>query len=1330
MTSLNLKKTLLAGTAIIAVSSFAGVAQAQTAASTLSGDPAIIDNGTTNANIGIAANNAAVDIDDDSDITVANGGSIGNTDTGAAASAIDITTNGGTENLVILVQTGGTISNDGTAASTIQSVAGSDVATLGITVEGALTNTSNNDAIDTAGVDPTAATTVSVNAGGVITGNVNLGVAGTTVQTVNVADTGSITGNVTLGAGDDIVTISGTGAGNVGGNIVGAAGNDTVTISNSSATLGGTINLGTDGSDTVNVNVGDGNTLTLIGANVVTADEIVVQSGTLDIDAGDVSNSTALTLGVNASSNAATVRVDRDSAVTGITVDEAAGSTGTSTLNVDTTSGNVAGFGAIGGNNGLDVISVTGGANAFVVSANATATTINIADDSELELDAGDVDANIVGTAGVNTLNIDGGNFLNGAANTALLDAGADAVDIAGGTVGGTTLDLGADGDTLTVSGGSLNTTTVNLGAGTDTIALSGGTIGDAGTDSLDGGDGTDTINVTGSAAIGSAISNIEDIDVSGTSTLTLTGGIAGTATLDYDTATDNAVVLNGTGETFAFGAVTGLAGADTLTLTDGTFTATSVDLGAGANVINVTAGQFGASANDITVATGADGDTLNVDAGTVNSNFNLGDGSNIVDLEGATIAGNITLGTGSDTVTLNGTTLNGTLDMGNAEAITIDGGTVNINNTITNVSDIDVDATATVNLNVGASGSYAGTITGGTGGDQTVVLQTGTYTGAVDLDDDADALTVNAGATFDAAYTGGTGADTIVVNSDLGDNATFDDAGGTGSSITLNETQTLAATNDIDGFGLNIANNATVTVNTTDGLGHSTALDFLDIAAGSTLIANTNVNALTGLLTNDGTIRIVGASQVSADAYAGGAGSWIEFEIGAGNTSGKVIVTNGNAADFSNTSIALLGAINIGATYDNVIEGVEVTTADFANDPDTYLYNIEFSGDGANTDAAVTANNSVSDGLANDGNLAGGDEIVSLIGTGAVDEDLQTYLDSVAGASTGEAFNNLVEAGLPAVEGGAFLAAVDVSQQTNQIVDGQLASLRGYGNASGASSGDLNAKNVRAWTQVFGSTGEQDDRDGVQGFEVDSFGVSFGADAEVAQDVRAGIAVSYAQTEVDSDDASSTETEIDTYAVSLYGEYELDQATYVNGQIGYAFAQNDVTRVSPSVRSFDYDSHTFTVAAEAGRNYDLGHNVNIVPRVGLSYLYYTADEFTDPVAGGVSTEYDDMNRLEGIVGFDLQRSVQYSDGSSLTPYVSAEFGYDFIGDEVESAGSFVEGNAFATDGFEAQDERLTLGTGVNFLSADAWEFRADYEYEFRDDFDSHSGRVRAAYNF
>lgn len=491
------------------------------------------------------------------------------------------------------------------------------------------------------------------------------------------------------------------------------------------------------------------------------------------------------------------------------------------------------------------------------------------------------------------------------------------------------------------------------------------------------------------------------------------------------------------------------------------------------------------------------------------------------------------------------------------------------------------------------------------------------------------------------------------------------------------------------------------------------------------------NANVQTAVsVTNNGTTTLKDGVTVTTPAVAAGtAGTLVvgTSSTGGVNSSAQINVTGGAASDFSNQTISFSGAVDTTARLEQFIIGENVLTAGTAGVTDTYLYDFELVADGADTDVTIAQLNTLTSALASGGNTGAVAAVKTVLTSGSTHAGLQSAVDSINSATTSTEVNNLVESILPSVDGGGFSVATNVASQNNSMVQDRLASLRGYGE-NGMAAGDA-SNDKRMWGQFFGAAGEQDDRDGVKGYDVNSYGFAFGADTQISNETTVGFALSYADSNVDSDDSANTETEIDTYQLTLYGEHDLGNDTYVSGQLGYAFSENEVTRTSPTTRTFDYDADQFIVSGEVGRSYELQNGLKVIPHAGLNYMHYEGDSYTDTGTGLVA-ELDGMDVLEAEVGVKLEHTSVNADGSVFKPYASAEFGYDFIGDEVEATGRFGSGANFTTEGFDSQDERLTVGTGFTFSVNEDWDFSADYAYEYKEDFSSHSGLVEMSYNF
>ena len=359
----------------------------------------------------------------------------------------------------------------------------------------------------------------------------------------------------------------------------------------------------------------------------------------------------------------------------------------------------------------------------------------------------------------------------------------------------------------------------------------------------------------------------------------------------------------------------------------------------------------------------------------------------------------------------------------------------------------------------------------------------------------------------------------------------------------------------------------------------------------------------------------------------------------------------------------------------------------------------------------------------------------------GSTDPQFALVAAKVNAASTSEELEAILQAVLPQVDGASLTAAQNVTGNTIRLVSDRLTTIRGTGGGtSGISSGDL-TENLQMWGQVFGQNIEQGLRKGIAGYDADTYGVTVGADTEGLHDeATIGLAFSYANTDVDSDNVTNTQSDINSYNVTLYGDYDLDNDTYVVGDIGYTYGDNETTRfnvggVAGLNADSDYGSHQFQARAIVGRDYTPSQyeGLRVTPKAQVRYTHYQNEDISETGAGGanLNVESEGLNSLELGVGIDVRKDYVQNNGGILSPEVSVGYRYDVIGDAVQTTSTFDAGGAsFKTEGTDPDQDTLNFGVGVGYTTPSSMEFTVSYDYENKDEFDSHSAFIRLAAPF
>ncbi len=554
-----------------------------------------------------------------------------------------------------------------------------------------------------------------------------------------------------------------------------------------------------------------------------------------------------------------------------------------------------------------------------------------------------DINTAVVGTAGTVTVTGTDGDDLIGASAGTPLSAAASTVNGGGGVdtiftgAGADTIDGGSGKDVINSGSGN---DTVNGGADDDTIDFSGNfTI----KDSVDGGDGTDTLtlNNTDATTLGAyslgqintmngRISNIEKVSFGTTLAQTIDmgrvdsisdviiGNLAGDSGLSGLAATNNVQILATTGQTLslALADATGTADVANIQLTSDAVIAANTITASNIETININGADPAAggtsdtntmtlTANKATsiVVTGNDGLTLTATGSTKVTNF---DASAVVGLDSNDTAANMavtytSLNTSATAnVTIKGGAGNDVLQ-GNNSHDTISGGAGTDGITMTTGNDVvtggaGVDTITTTEALMIANSGTTATFDGGAGSDillygEAAVINVvdADFRGFTSIENlttgngtNNTVFAANADAMGLTKVTGGTGADTLDFSSVDFDNA-LDLYTGTGTdvlSFSTNADQAISLAVDSK-----VEENDTLT-------GWTTGSDQIDI--------------MKSVVGNSGT---VGDNLVNGNYYEGAVGSLVA------GTAYDVIVATGAAHATVNTVEALIAAQSTSAT-------------------------------------------------------------------------------------------------------------------------------------------------------------------------------------------------------------------------------------------------------------------------------------------------------------------------------------------------------------------------------------------------------------------------------
>lgn len=755
-----------------------------------------------------------------------------------------------------------------------------------------------------------------------------------------------------------------------------------------------------------------------------------------------------------------------------------------------------------------------------------------------------------------------------------------------------------------------------------------------------------------------------------------------------------------------------------------------------GQNAINV-AGTLGTLEN-----TGSIGAVIG--SGTVNTVTNGG----IIDVIGG--AGGIT-----NTGTI-GEILSAAIVTNTGGDITLIAGAGDVTNTGT----IGAVTTATSILNTG------GTITAiGAGGDITNTGTIGAITsattitntaGSIDSIDGADTITndatitglavLNSGGSFtqaagsSAAIKGAAGVENISINGgavsgniDLGGMGTdvADDGDTINFGDAISDAITLAGTINFDDMKVKFG---TITLN-----GVATGIDAtstLTIDSGAILKANEDIN-LSGVREINGELDIAAGKIVEGTgAVTIGSSGVLKIAVTDANTYGKITGTSFSQTAGGALAIdasGLVSSLAIGTRL-HVFEGTAARgtfTAGTQLSDNSFIYKFTQEApevdDGKSVDVLVAMENTYQ--MIGGGNLG---HIGNAIDAARGFNDAQLnaligILDTYTPAQVEAALNTL----LPTAQTSGIIMQTASTDATITAISTQLArilNLAQYDSLSVATGGEIIKDGI--WGQAFGSAIDQGNVGGVGGYQANLGGFIVGADTEVSDKTRVGVAFAYGDTNAKATDST---TNIISYQGSVYGTYDMDKL-YYEGVVTFAYNDYDTTRrlFDNSVANADFKGKQYSAKATAGYKMNLEGGLKVTPFLSAQYMLVTVDPYSETgSSANLHVNTDNSNIFKTGLGINFAYPITDCDITYI-PKMSIAWYHDFIGDAAAVTSNFTSAPSafFASRGGEIDRNEFKFGTGLDILSQDSLTISLDYTWNSKQNFSSHTGEVKARSEF
>jgi outer membrane autotransporter protein len=358
------------------------------------------------------------------------------------------------------------------------------------------------------------------------------------------------------------------------------------------------------------------------------------------------------------------------------------------------------------------------------------------------------------------------------------------------------------------------------------------------------------------------------------------------------------------------------------------------------------------------------------------------------------------------------------------------------------------------------------------------------------------------------------------------------------------------------------------------------------------------------------------------------------------------------------------------------------------------------------------------------------GSEIAESIDVPVTAQEANTLGAVIASNGNGTGIGNAIaDAMSDALQSGNAAAAVQAAKELAPTTSQQVMGVaQGVNNVLSNVTGNRMSAMGRAggdafiggalWVQGLYNHTKQDANASSDGFTANTRGIAFGIDGKVNEAVTLGLGYGYTNTNAD---AGNNDVDVDGHNVFAYAQYQ-PNAWYVNGMISYGLSKYTEEKAPMGIMmKSKYDVDTYSANLTTGYDFASG----ITPYAGLRYILAKQDAYSD---GAQYIKSDDNDLLTGILGAKYSADIKTKD-FTFAPNIRLAATYDFISDNSVANVNIIGGGNYQITGERLKRFGIETGVGVEATCGD-WNLSLDYNGSFKKDFQSHTGMLKAKYNF
>jgi hypothetical protein len=249
----------------------------------------------------------------------------------------------------------------------------------------------------------------------------------------------------------------------------------------------------------------------------------------------------------------------------------------------------------------------------------------------------------------------------------------------------------------------------------------------------------------------------------------------------------------------------------------------------------------------------------------------------------------------------------------------------------------------------------------------------------------------------------------------------------------------------------------------------------------------------------------------------------------------------------------------------------------------------------------------------------------------------------------------------------------------------------------------------VSFWGQGLANYSEKSGKDT---FNADTYGVTLGVDKKIGDNKLFGMGYTFSNTRANSENAN---TDITGSQVFLYGEYRPITSVYIDGILSYGVSEY---KTDMNVNKSDYDVSNFGLNLKTGYEWDDGFGAFF----GTNYMNINQKSYTDYMGQRIAKNNSSVLTLTA--GGQYRTNIQ----DFLIVNLRANAVYDAL---TPNAKTNVDINGISYQIIGENIARIGFQSGISLdKSIEDWTFDIGYDFEWRNNFISHTGRIKIRKTF